>query len=128
MFGAATFLLPGDMSDTGPAMFRFGLAAVVIGVVGFSWWVVPFAGLAPLLALGFLNATDCPDCGGGGEELPAGAQFVIAVIGLIAFSAATAVAVAVADVELIVAKMGLAPARGASRLAFAAPLLPRQPA
>ena len=96
MLGAAVFLFPGDTSDAGPAIARFGLSALVVGVVAFSWWAVAFAWAAPLLALGFLDATDCPDCGGGGEELPAGAQFLIAVLGIAAFSAATAVVVAAA--------------------------------
>ena len=82
---------PGD----GVEVMLVLLMAAACGLVAGSWWSLPLVPVAAWLAIGAVSATDCPDCGGGGEPLPGGVQAIVVLVITVALAAAAAVGVAI---------------------------------
>lgn len=61
--------------------------AVLCGLIAGSWWAVVAAPVAVWTGIWAIDATDCPDCGGGGEPLPAAAQAIAVVLATVVFAA-----------------------------------------
>jgi hypothetical protein len=82
ILAAAVWFLPGDDTDEVQGIIRFVAAGLAAGLVSVSGWGAAVAPLALLAGIGAYEATDCPDRGGGGEELPQSFQFGFWVVAL----------------------------------------------
>ena len=66
-------------------------AAAVGGFVGRSWWSVALVPAIIVGAVALYGQTDCPDCGGGGEEIGQGFRIAVVVVGAVALTLMTVV-------------------------------------